>query len=177
MLSDRRFRVSVGDKTSISKSLQNGLPQGSVLAPTLFNLYTADIPQTTSQKFIYADDIALLAQGPSFSNIEASLNEDLGHLCSYFKEWHLIPNPDKTTHTCFHLCNAQASQELSLSFSGEKVKYEACPNILVYTLTEHCLTKHTYCIPKVRSPQETTSSENWPGHPGAAMQQPYEHPH
>jgi len=48
-------------------------------------------------------------------------------LRSYFKEWYLIPNPDKTTHTCFHLCKAQASQELSLSFSGEKVKYEACP--------------------------------------------------
>jgi len=40
--------------------LRNGIPQGSVLAPLLFNIYMYDLPTTTSRKFVYADDLAIM---------------------------------------------------------------------------------------------------------------------
>jgi len=40
----------------------NGLPQGSVLAPTLFNLNTNDLPVTRSRRLINADDICSVLQ-------------------------------------------------------------------------------------------------------------------
>ena len=50
-----------GSKSSWRR-LNNNLPQDSVLAPCLFNLYTSDLPNTVSKKFIYADDLALVYQ-------------------------------------------------------------------------------------------------------------------
>ena len=42
------------------QGLKNGVPQESVLAPLLFNIYTYDLPVTVGRKFVYADDLATL---------------------------------------------------------------------------------------------------------------------
>ena len=67
---EQRFRVHMGDINRSWRTQNNGLPQGSVLAPTLFNLYISDLPETTCRKFIYADDICLAHQAPTFKDID-----------------------------------------------------------------------------------------------------------
>ena len=58
---NRSFTLTTGDsKQSRLRHLKNGVPQGSVLAPLLFNIYTYDLPFMISEKFAYADDLALL---------------------------------------------------------------------------------------------------------------------
>ncbi|UYV76074.1 hypothetical protein LAZ67_13002415 [Cordylochernes scorpioides] len=130
----RKITVHLNNKKSRPRTLNNGLPQGSVLAPLLFNVYTADIPATNSQKFLYADDIALLHQEQSFSTLEQILNEDLKKLENFFSKWHLIPNPSKTVSSVFHLNNHKANRPLKLTFCNKPLSHDPCPKYLGVTL-------------------------------------------
>ena len=62
LLRNRQFRVYMGDNVSSWCRQMNGLPQGSVLDPTLFNLCTNDLPATLSRRLIYANDICCAFQ-------------------------------------------------------------------------------------------------------------------
>ena len=57
LVHNQSFTITIGTgKQSRSQHLKNGNPQGSVLAPLLFNIYTYDVPVTVGRKFAYADD-------------------------------------------------------------------------------------------------------------------------
>jgi hypothetical protein len=134
MLSNRQFRVFVEDKSSKFRFLNNGLPQGLVFSPILFNLYTNDLPPTNSRKFIYADDLAMAYQHQNFENVENGLSDDLIPLNKYFTKWRLCPNPQKTEVCCFHLVNNQKNRKLKVVFNETTIKHNYSPTYLGVTL-------------------------------------------
>lgn len=133
-ISSRLIKVCLGRKESSFRHLNDGLPQGSVLSPLLFNVYIADIPATQSRKFIYADDIALATQHVDLLNTEVTLTKDLATLKEYFRTWKLRPNPNKTEVACFHLNNRLANQKLNIYLDGVKLKHNEHPQYLGVTL-------------------------------------------
>ncbi|KAJ2950833.1 hypothetical protein O0L34_g9105 [Tuta absoluta] len=133
-LTNRTFQVSLGEHVSNRKKLNNGLPQGSVLAPLLFNLYIHDLPDTISRKFGYADDLALVVQSKSMDATQMSLEGDLEAMDNFFTRWRLCPNPSKTEVCCFHLSNQLASKELHVRFRGTVLKHNFYPKYLGVTL-------------------------------------------
>jgi len=62
MLGNRRFTVKFNNRKIRWRKQRNGLPQGSVFAPILFNIYTNEQPITEgTQAFLYANDLCALS--------------------------------------------------------------------------------------------------------------------
>ena len=134
LISNRSFYLFLGNQKSRRRQLKNGVPQGSVLAPLLFNVYTADLPPTSSNKYIYADDTALLTTSRSFKQLEDTLSKDLQTMQQYFHNWRLKLNANKTVCTAFYLANRLAKYELKVSLNNQNIQHERFPKYLGITL-------------------------------------------
>ena len=76
-------------------TIKNGVPQSSVLAPMLFNIYTSNIPHTASTQYICADDIALMESGLNYADIHQTLTNDLTCLDLYLQRWRFRLNSEQ----------------------------------------------------------------------------------
>ena len=84
-IADRPQKVRIGSTLSNTKTLNIGLPQGSVLSPLLFIIYINDL-NFLSDNFtpiLFADDTTLLFQNNSYNDLIDTCNAEL----IKFKTW------------------------------------------------------------------------------------------
>ena len=96
-LSNRNQYVTINNTNSSLKSIDIGVPQGSILGPLLFLIYINDIPNSVKcTPPLFADDTCLLMGAPSTTILEKQLKDDLNNICNWISANNLTLNSKKS---------------------------------------------------------------------------------
>ena len=94
-LKDREMRTVIRDTYSSWKSVTSGVPQGSVIAPIMFQIYVNDIQNgVTSYINLFADDAKLLRVIESQNDCQ-QLQRDINRIYEWSLRWKLEFNTKK----------------------------------------------------------------------------------
>ena len=93
-----------------------GVPQGSILGPTLFILYINDLCKASShlKSILLADDTSFYIEGSDLSEMCRDVSIELNKISTWFKVNKLSLNISKTYYMIFNLVNATCDEKISI---------------------------------------------------------------
>ncbi|CAF4752252.1 unnamed protein product, partial [Rotaria sp. Silwood2] len=96
---NRTAAIEIENILSRPFNLNSGTPQGSLLSPLLYIIYTADsmnaIPEHTEHG-LFADDTALWTSSNTTTSLSSRLQQSIDAFQSWCKSWKLKLQPTKT---------------------------------------------------------------------------------
>ena len=111
-LSNRQLWVVLEEKSSQEYPVNTGVPQGAILGPSLFLLYTNDLPDEAICKIaIYADDTTLYSKCDQASDLwqqlelASEIESDLRDTVDWGRKWLVDFNAGKTQLVLFDQSN------------------------------------------------------------------------
>lgn len=133
-MTNRSQCVRINDVVSKECSITYGVPQGSVIGPSLFLCYinelcNLDIPQCKIQS--YADDTTLTFFGDSWDEVYSLAQSGFNVVCHWLAANSLTLNADKTKYIAFSLRNTSANTSNKYKIIAHSCFYNncSCPEI------------------------------------------------
>lgn len=150
-LSNRKISLGTAERV-----LTNGLPQGSCLSPTLFNLYTAKLHKLEKEGiriFQFADDFVILGHGTDFQSTSARIQTTANKFYNECRKLNLSFNLEKTNSILFL---KSTKRNLDIQIDGKPINEVKYVKILGVDVTSSL--SQTVHYKRVKS--ETRSSVN-----------------
>ena len=120
-MSNRFQFVCVNGIASNKQKVTCGVPQGSILGPTLFSLYVNDLPQFTEPSVrLFADDTIMIMSDNSLDNLNNTANNDAKITDKWLTSNKLALNTSKTSFMLFST-KKMSADKFSLTIRGEKI--------------------------------------------------------
>ena len=103
-LTNRQFTIKQSEFISEEYPVKAGVPQGSVLGPILYIIYTADIPLNRKvQTSTFADDTAVLCRDKCPKRAAKTISDHLLLIEEWLENWRIKVNEQKCKHVTFTL--------------------------------------------------------------------------
>lgn len=119
-LQNRCINFQMRDIT-LKRVVNNGLPQGDVLSPTLFNIYTMNLHEIHEEDVIlvqFADDFGILIRAKSLERLNVATQDYMDKFVDVASTLDFTINPEKTKAILF----LNSNKELDLKINGQKVE-------------------------------------------------------
>ena len=131
----RKAYTTYINHTSSQRQFKIGVPQGGVLSPTLFNIYTADIPPRRApvQVMAYADHITITSTHTNTSAVKKCIQPYIHKVFARTKQNNLTLNPDKTICTLFTSDPTDYKSNLDLKINNTALRMATHPKVLGLT--------------------------------------------
>ena len=140
-ITNRNAKIKVEDQTSNLFPLCSGVPQGSILSPILFILYTADtpVPGAGCIDLSFADDNTQIItyEGRSRNMLAIKTVREIKRINEYEKLWKIKTNQDK-----FQLISISSTSPSDVVVDNTLMPFKRQAKILGLTLTTRGLTSH-----------------------------------
>ena len=122
-LSNRSQYIQVDGFTSTSLNIKAGVPQGSVLGPTLFLIYINNIFKISiNAKIIsFADDTSVLFRANNVTQLYNDINENISLIFNWFSLNKLSINADKTRLILFTSAHKEKTIDKIITNSDLKI--------------------------------------------------------
>lgn len=124
-LRDRKFFVRVGSERSNLHNAPWGVPQGSALSPSLYNIYIADIPNGADTRVsLFADDTMLESNGRLVKKVTNNITKAAEKVVEYYTKWKIKINTDKTVLVWFSNRKSKQIPTLPLIINNTKIEWK-----------------------------------------------------
>jgi hypothetical protein len=110
--------------------IHSGVPQGSVLSPSLFNFFTSDFPLPLSKASLFADDFFMSESSPSVLLLTNALNDDLKLVEKWADEKNLTIAPHKSSVVLFTPDPHQTKTHPQVFYKGDLIPLDKKPKWL-----------------------------------------------
>ena len=139
-LEARQQTIQYDRGLSSFSNIKSGVPQGSILGPTLFLLFVNDLPLFLKHCYcdLFADDTTVHTSSPDTNTINEEISADFLQIINWSKRNKLPINLDKTTYM---LLNARkrvdATDHLELNIDAKSIKQVSKQKLLGIVIDEN----------------------------------------